>query len=384
MGTPWKHELTLAPSRSHSDAQIPAQSLTHLLYCFADVRTESGEVFLSDAWSDEQIHYDGDSWDEPGTNLYGNFKAIYLLKKRHRQLKLLLSVGGWSYSSHFAPVACDAGKRAAFVDSAVRLVKDYGLDGLDIDWEYPANDGEAAAYVDLLRELRGGLDQLAGEIGTHPFQLTIAAPAGAEQANRLRIREMDPYLTFWNLMTYDMAGSWDSVAGHQAPLYGPSASSPSVHAAVDLYRRAGVAPHKLVMGMPLYGRAFENTDGPGQPFQGVGQGSWEEGTWDFKALPLPGAHEVFDPQAVASSCYNPQERKFVTYDNLDCASKKTEYIRNNGLGGAMWWELSGDFPPESGKSMVQKVAYELGNLDGSENHLHFPSSKWDNLRQGNI
>ena len=80
-----------------SDQPLPLKRKTltcatrHILYAFANVRPDSGEVFLSDKWADEEIHYPGDSWDENG--LFGNFKAIYTLKKKHRHLKLLLSIG---------------------------------------------------------------------------------------------------------------------------------------------------------------------------------------------------------------------------------------------------------------------------------------------------
>lgn len=369
-------------------AQIPARSLTHILYCFADIKTDSGEVFLTDAWADEQIHYDGDSWEEPGTNLYGNLKALYKLKQQNRHLNVLLSIGGWTYSSRFAPVASNSQKRASFVQSAVKLVADYGLDGLDVDWEYPQNPQESGDYVSLLRELRQALDALANETGSrdHPYQLTIAAPCGMEQAQKLQVAEMDQYLTFWNLMAYDMAGSWDSVAGHQAPLFKPAPNVACVDEAVHLYRSRGVAAHKLILGMPLYGRAFENTNGPGHPFQGVGPGSWENGTWDYKSLPLAGAQEHYDGQIVAASCYDPQRRVFVSYDSLQSARAKAYYIRERGLGGAMWWELSGDHP--DGRSLVAAVAQEIGAGAAGQvaitNHLSYPKSKWDNLRKNQI
>lgn len=132
----------------------------HVLYAFANVDPESGEVQLSDAWADKDIQYDGDEGVEG--DLYGNLKALYLLKKEHRHLKVLLSIGGWTNSPNIHPVIVDGDKRATFVESAVRILEDYGLDGIDVDYEYPDNDEQACGYVDLLRELREALDGHAG------------------------------------------------------------------------------------------------------------------------------------------------------------------------------------------------------------------------------
>lgn len=96
-----------------------------MLYAFANIHPD-GQVYLTDLWADQDIHYPGDSWND-GALLYGNLKAIYKLKQENRTLKVLLSVGGWTYSSNFVTPASTPAGRKRFVDSSIRLLEDYGL-----------------------------------------------------------------------------------------------------------------------------------------------------------------------------------------------------------------------------------------------------------------
>ncbi|KAJ3514149.1 hypothetical protein NMY22_g14836 [Coprinellus aureogranulatus] len=363
--------------RKFPPSLIPVDDLTHILYAFANVKADSGEVFLSDPWADQDIHYPGDSWNDAGTNLYGNFKAIYKLKQENRHLKVLLSIGGWTYSPSFHPVVVNPAARAKFVETSVKLLEDYGLDGLDVDYEYPQNDAQARGYVELLKEMRHALDVHAHKKGhgAH-FALTIAAPCGPDNMHKLHVKEMDKYLDFWNLMAYDFSGSWDKIANHQANIYGPPINAAE---AVDFYHSKGVRKDKLVLGIPLYGRSFMNTQGPGTPFSGIG----------------PGTTSIVTRRNLTSWSYNYDTKEMVSYDNEEVAKWKGEYIKHKGLGGSMFWELSGDkngprkdmeggpgkeYQP--GHSLVKIVKHAMGGLEKSHNWLEYSESKFDNLRQG--
>lgn len=176
--------------------------------------------------------------------------------------------------------------------------------------------------------------------------LTIASPAGSQNYNKLKLAEMAPYLDFFNLMAYDYSGSFGNVAGHQANLYPSTDNSPSTpfstDAAIRDYIKAGVPANKITLGMPLYGRAFQQTDGIGKPFHGVGEGSFEKGIWDYKFLPQAGAVEQMDQQVGASYSWDGAKKVIVSYDTLATSNAKVKYIKNNKLGGGMFWELSGD------------------------------------------
>ncbi|KAL9051892.1 MAG: hypothetical protein Q9162_005730 [Coniocarpon cinnabarinum] len=374
--------------RNYNPQDLPADKLTHVLYAFANVRPESGEVYLSDTWSDTDKHYPTDSWNDTGTNVYGCVKQLGLLKQSHRSLKVLLSIGGWTYSSSFAQGTASAANIQTFATSAVTLLKDLGLDGLDIDWEYPANPTEAAQYVALLKELRTQLTAYATSVSQDPknFLLTVACPAGPDNYQKYDVKGMDQYLDFWNLMAYDYAGSWDTIAGHQANL-SPSATMPqatpfSTTAATQFYLGQGVAPAKLTLGCPLYGRAFANTTGPGQPFNGVGEGSWENGVWDWKALPRPNAAVSEDQSIGASWCFDggTGQGTMVSYDTIPIAQQKANWVKSQGLGGVMWWESSADKAGNDG--MIAAQTGTLGGLESSQNTIAYPQSKYDNLRNG--
>lgn len=325
---------------------IAANQLTHINYAFANI-SEEGEILLGDEWADTQFPYPGDSDDE---SLRGNFKQLGLLKQINPNLQTLISVGGWSWSDRFSDVALTEESRAKFAKSCIAFIKQYGFDGVDLDWEYPSGGGEPGNierpedpdnFVLLLAELRKQLDA-QGEQDGRPYLLTIAAPAGKWQYERMNLDKIHPYLDWINIMTYDYAGGWSEVTAFNAPLYGEV----STDSAIQAYLAAGIPAEKVVMGVPFYGRGWTGVatanNGLGQAYSGLPNG---EGSFDYSTLAADyvGKYQRFwDETAQVPWLYDPESGTMISYDDPESLTKKAEYIKQHNLGGVMFWETSQD------------------------------------------
>ncbi|KAF1812394.1 glycoside hydrolase [Eremomyces bilateralis CBS 781.70] len=300
--------------------------ISHAFYAFAWVKPD-GSIYLSDEWADDQMEVDGEK---------GALRAFGALKRRHNILKVVLSIGGGGKGSEpFAAVAADPTARETFARSARALVDQYGLDGIDIDWEHPSDHQQGINYLHLLAALRRYLP-------APQFMLTSALPAGQWALQHIDLAQAAQYLDLINVMTYDYSGPWVDRTGHHAQLCSPSrphndAAKISGQSAVQYLRSRGVPVSKILFGVPTYGRSFLGAKKVGDRYKGCGG---NEGTHDYRDLPLQGSQESTDNQTGSAYCVG--KEGFVSYDNPQTVAMKGQFVKQNGLAGLFYWTGTAD------------------------------------------
>lgn len=343
----------------------------------------NGSIVMGDPWIDAQKSNPGDTWDEP---LRGNFKQLQKLKEEHPHLKTLISVGGWSWSNRFSDVAATKETRENFANSAVDFIRQYGFDGVDIDWEYPVSGGlpgnsrrpeDKENHVLLLQEVRNKLNEAGQEDGKE-YLVTIASGASSEYVENNKLAEIAEVVDWINIMTYDFNGGWQNTSGHNAPLYFDPAAADSelptpeqfnVESAVDGHLHAGVPANKLVLGMPFYGRGWMNCEeanhGEYQHCSPPQDGTWENGVFDFSDIEdnyvnKNGYQRYWNDVAKVPFLYNAANGAFITYDDAESFQHKTDFIKANNLAGSMFWEVSGDRNGTLLTALAKQLKFEPG------------------------
>ncbi|KAJ1780320.1 hypothetical protein IW139_001772 [Coemansia sp. RSA 353] len=368
--------------RGFVPADVAVERLTHINYGFA--KLENNRIALGDPWADVEKPFPTTSYGSDSVK--GNFgefnNADSPVRQRNPHLRSLISVGGWTWSGGFSAMAASPQSRAEFVHSVGDFLQRYTFDGIDIDWEHPVEGGmdgsphspnDAHNYLELLRELRQHLDHLpAPRFGR--YEITIATSATPSVYRHLDLAAIAHVVDHINIMTYDYAGSWSSVTGHQQNLFRPAAGDSGINGndTVSDYIHRGVPPHKVVLGVGFYGRGFSNVDHrsgavPGLPglgcaFSGVPNGTWEAGSFDYKDLRANHMQSNsnytvhWDDAAKAPILYSADERVMITFDDAIAVSWKADYVLKRGLGGIMIWELSQDYEGE----LLAKICEYLG------------------------
>ena len=372
--------------RNYFIADIPGDRLTHVIYAFVDLSAQ-GEIELFDPWAAVQKTFTGDQAVSPNAALPGNFGQIAELKELYPHLRVSVAVGGWTLSTHFSTVLATEQGRETASESVLDFLRTYTMfDGVDFDWEYPGGGGLASNsaspsdglyYALFLEKVRNKLDQLGEERG-RVYEISVASPAGATKIDNFNLPGVEPQIDFFNVMTYDFHGAWEDVTGHQAGFEGDSTGY-DIRNTISLYRAAGVPPEKIVLGTPLYTRAWGGVEagdngGYGAPSSTSAPGSFPDspGMYDYKDLAAEwldgvGGWELYwDDSAGAAYLYSAQLKIFSSFETPGTVAFRAEWAQHEGLRGMMFWDLSSDDPNDSESLILAATRSWFGGLEFNE------------------
>ena len=300
-----------------NELPIETEHITHINYAFGHVTDTYDGVRLN---SDERL------------------REIVALKEKDRDLKVLVSIGGWG-SGRFSEMAANDNYRKSFAKDCKRLVDEFDLDGIDIDWEYPTSGAGGISYTindtenftKLMRDLRKA-------IGSRKL-LTIAVAATGVGID---YKAIEPYMDYINLMTYDVSDP----PYHHAALFSSSQTiTITCQQSVDLHLAAGVPADKLVLGVPFYGH-WDDNEGKYQRYAQLKQNPKYIECWDNDAK-VPFFATVAEGKMVYS------------FENVRSIEYKMEYVKKRNLAGAMYWEYSSD----DAQGTFRKTIYNCLNND---------------------
>ncbi|WP_329270851.1 glycoside hydrolase family 18 chitinase [Streptomyces sp. NBC_01451] len=342
-----------------------ASKITHINYAFGNVK--DGKCVVDDTYAaydkaytaDQSVSGVADTWDQP---LRGNFNQLRQLKAKYPNIKVLYSFGGWTYSGGFAQAAANP---AAFAASCKAVVEDPRwadvFDGIDIDWEYPnacgltCDTSGAASFKNLLSALRS-------TFGAN-YLVTAAITADGSSGGKIDAADYggaSAYADWYNVMTYDYFGAFDA-DGPTAP-HSPLTSYAGIPAAgfnsadaIAKLKAKGVPAAKLLLGIGFYGRGWTGVtqSAPGGTATGAAPGTYEAGIEDYKILknscPATGT--------IAGTAYAYCGNNWWSYDTPATIAGKMTWAKNQALGGAFFWEFSGD---TSNGELVSAISGGLG------------------------
>jgi chitinase len=322
--TSWSRHSGFTPDK------IDVSKLTHINYAFVDINSSLQLVM-----------------DDSSTDLK-NFKDLRNLKNKNPALKIIISVGGWDNSKRFSDAALTDSSRETFARSCISFILEHGLDGVDLDWEYPVSGGLAGNahrpqdkqnYTKLVQKIRQKLNAQTAKDGKRYF-LTVTGAPDKDFINKIEPINLVSYIDYLFIMGYDMHGPWEDKADFNAPLY--SQNQFNVNQGIANYLNAGVSPKKLVLGMPFYGYCYEVTNLDGNGFNRAFTSS--------KSISYDSVVSQFFNNSAYSAYYDEKasvpyllgNHTFITYENSKSIAQKAWLAKKYGLAGVGAWELSFD------------------------------------------
>lgn len=313
---------------------IDAEKLTHINYAFVNVR-------------------DSIAWLERLETDTVNFRKLNNLKKINPGLKILISLGGWSWSNYFSDAVLTESSRKKFALSNAEIVEKYDLDGVDIDWEYPGMRGEDNVFRPedkenftlMFEAIRTELDVLSEKTGRR-YLLTTATPCFSRFLEVTEMGKAQKYLDYINLMAYDFYVGGPK-AGHHSNLY-PSETyenEQSAERARQEYIAQGVPAEKLVLGIPFYGRSWIMKSGDNRGINREIDSVVRAGGYTFvkdSLVTRPGFTRHWDEKAGMPYLFNEQTNQLVAYDDEESVRLKVDYVRKHNMAGVMFWQYFSD------------------------------------------
>jgi chitinase len=333
---------------------IDVLRLSHINYAFIDIK-------------------DNRPWLHNEATDTVNLRKLSELKKINPDLKILISIGGWSWSKNFSDAVLTDTSTRNFALSAVDIVSKYNLDGIDIDWEYPGMIGDSNVYrpqdkqhyTDLFKELRGDLDSLSLTTKMK-YYVTTAVGGSQHYIDHTEMDKVQQYTDYINIMSYDYAGGSDPISGHHTNLYVSSGDSDqySAHRSIQAFIKAGVPPAKIVIGMAFYGKGWQMESADNNGLYRKALKSARGGGFTYLKDSLVnrnGYKEYWDATAKAPYLFNEEKKIFISYDNERSVKEKCKYVKQHHLAGAMFWEYNSDKKEYLLKVIADKFKYVKKN-----------------------
>jgi chitinase len=321
-------------------ANYKTDQLTHIIFSF--------------------LHLKGNSLAVDNANDSLAITRLVALKKTNPKLKIIISLGGWGGCKTCSAVFNTESGRKQFAQSVLQLFKDYNVDGLDLDWEYPAIESlPGHQYIPEDKQNFTYLVKILRETVGPGYELSFAAGGFREFLTRsVEWSKVMPLVNYVNMMTYDLVNGNSKRTGHLTSLYSTPEQSESTDHAVMYLDSIGVPMQKVVIGFAFYGRLFS---GVGPDNNGLYQKGKFSGYVNYKDLEKTlsaeaGYLQFWDNKAKAPYAYNSETKTYATFDNLRSVMEKTKYAKARNLGGVMFWELSGDMKSGGLLDMI----YEAG------------------------
>lgn len=251
--------------------------------------------------------------------------------------------------------------RAIFVESIVNLCETYGFAGVDIDWEYPTDNG--VKFTALMKDIYEGVKAYDSEL-----LVTAAIPAGPFSFSKYSLKNSIPYMDYINIMSYDMGCE---MMYHHTALY-PSTmtySGCSVNETVNNFNKLGVPLDKMIIGAAFYGRKTEVSIFTYNTSKGTASGTVKKdganGSISYSAIKNTylnnnaNAKVYWDDTAKANYVYDSNTKMFVSYDSEKSLEEKCKYVMSKGVKGIMWW----DYGSDSTGTLIQAMNSQLSTLN---------------------